>query len=88
MIAFPSLRIPYFGNLTKWDWTNADHRPVICYRGERMHWRPAESGNEAKRRRPTRPSRSRCVRRYVMAGQPNKGTGEAWRGSPHAMQLG
>jgi hypothetical protein len=47
MIAFPSLRILYFGNLTKWDFNNADDRPVIGYGSERMHWRPAEGRNEA-----------------------------------------
>jgi len=31
---------PLFGNLTEWDCTNEDHRPVICLRVDRKHWRP------------------------------------------------
>ena len=40
-----------------------------------MHWQPAERRNEANCRRPLRPVRSRCDGGYVMAAQPNNGTG-------------
>src|ERR1700726_1244686 len=37
--SIPFAANPLFGNLTEWDCTNEDHRPVICLRVDRMHWR-------------------------------------------------
>jgi hypothetical protein len=41
---------PLFGNLTEWDCTNEDHRPVICFRIGRMHWQPAERQRRVPRK--------------------------------------
>jgi hypothetical protein len=49
-----------FGNLTEWDCTNEDHRPVICFRVGRMHWQSAERRHEANCRRSMRPAHGRC----------------------------
>jgi hypothetical protein len=34
-------RKPGQGDRTRIDWGNEDHRPVVCFRGDRMQWRPA-----------------------------------------------
>jgi hypothetical protein len=39
--------VSLFGNLTEWNCTNADHRPVICFHVDRMRWQPADRRNEA-----------------------------------------
>lgn len=39
--SIPFAAYPLFENLTEWDCTNEDHRPVICLRVDRMQWRPA-----------------------------------------------
>ena len=57
-----------FGNLTEWDCTNENHRPVICFRVGRMHWQPAERRHEANCRRSMRPAHGRFVRRYGDGG--------------------
>jgi hypothetical protein len=66
--SIPFAAYPLFGNLTEWDCTNEDHRPVICLRVDRMRWRPAESRSEANRCRPERPAHGRYVRRYGDGG--------------------
>jgi len=40
---------PLFGNLPEWDCTNEDHRPVICFRVDRMRWRPAACSDKMRR---------------------------------------
>src|SRR6202022_1260045 len=54
------------GNLTEWDCTNADHRPVIFLHVDRMRREPVGRRNEANSRRPERPPHGRNVRRYCV----------------------
>jgi hypothetical protein len=53
--SIPVVTYPLSENLTEWDCTNADHRPVICSHTDRMLREPAERRNEANCRRPERP---------------------------------
>jgi hypothetical protein len=48
--SIPFAASPLFGNLTEWDCTNEDHRPVICFRIGRMHCQPAERQRRVPRK--------------------------------------
>jgi hypothetical protein len=57
-----------------------DRRSVICFRIERMQWRPAYNRREANCHRPKRLARGYCDGRYVTA-QPIKRMVDAGAGT-------